>query len=63
MSLTMEELREKLIAFMGERDLSVEKVSILLNRHPLTIWKFINGKIKKPHRQTIYRIKKLIGES
>lgn len=57
----MNELREKLKNFMGERDLPIKKVAILIDRHPLTVWKFLNNKTK-PHNQTIYRIKKLIGE-
>jgi len=55
------ELREKLSIFMGEHDLTVEKVAIILNRHPLTIWKFLRGKTN-PHDQTLYKIRKLIGE-
>jgi len=60
-NLHMNNLREKLKVFMGERDLSIKEVAILVNRHPLTIWKFLNNKTK-PHDQTIYKIKKLIGE-
>ena len=58
----METLREKLKAFMGERDLTVEGIAILINRHPLTVWKFLRGKTK-PHDRTLYKIKKLIGET
>lgn len=54
-------LREKLKAFMGERDLSMAKVAILLDRKPLTIWRFLRGKTS-PHDQTLYKIRKLIGE-
>ena len=57
----MDELRELLRTFMGERDLSVKEVSILINRSPLTVWKFLRGKTK-PHDQTLYKIKKLIEE-
>jgi len=57
----MNKLIEKLKVFMGERDLSIKEVAILVNRHPLTIWKFLNNKTM-PHDQTIYKIKKLIGE-
>lgn len=53
------ELRERLKSFMGERDLTVEAVARLVNRHPLTIWKFLRGKTA-PHDQTIYRISKLV---
>ena len=52
-------LREQLKAFMGEKDLTVEAVARLVNRHPLTIWKFLRGKTA-PHDQTIYRISKLV---
>ncbi len=55
----MTELRERLQAYMGEKDLSVREVAILLNRHPLTIWKFLRGKTE-PHDQTLYRIEMLV---
>lgn len=55
----MENLRSRLQAYMGEKDLSVREVAVLLDRHPLTIWKFLRGKTA-PHAQTIYRIKKLV---
>jgi transcriptional regulator with XRE-family HTH domain len=55
----MENLKEKLRAYMGEKDLSVREVAALLNRHPLTIWKYLNGKTV-PHHQTLYQIKKLV---
>jgi len=58
----MNELRELLRTFMGERDLSVKEVAILINRSPLTVWKFLRGKTN-PHDQTLYKIKKLIGEN
>ena len=56
----MSDLKEQLRAYMGEKDLSVREVAALLNRHPLTIWKFLHGKTK-PHHQTLYRIKKLVN--
>lgn len=56
-----DDLREKLRAFMGERDLSLAKVAILLDRQPLTIWMFLQGKTS-PHDQTLYKIKKLVGD-
>lgn len=55
----MNELRERLRSYMGEKDLSVREVAALLNRHPLTIWKYLHGKTE-PHHQTIYQIKKLV---
>jgi len=57
----MNDLRNNLIAFMGERDLSITDVARLINRSPLTVWKFLRKKTN-PHDQTLYRIKKLIGE-
>jgi transcriptional regulator with XRE-family HTH domain len=56
----MNELRVRLRAYMGEKDLSVREVAALLNRHPLTIWKFLHGKTE-PNHQTLYQIKKLVG--
>lgn len=55
----MDDIREQLRAYMGEKDLSVSEVARLLGRNPLTIWKYLHGKTK-PHDQTMYRIKKLI---
>ncbi len=55
----MGDLRNRLQAYMGEKDLSVREVAALLNRHPLTIWKFLRGKTA-PHDQTLYQIKKLV---
>ena len=57
----MIELKEQLRAYMGEKDLSVREVAALLNRHPLTIWKFLHGKTE-PRLQTIYQIKKLLED-
>jgi len=44
----MNDLRIRLRAYMGEKDLSVREVAALLNRHPLTIWKFLHGKDRTP---------------
>lgn len=57
----MDDLRKKLNDFRSERDLTIQDLSILIKRHPLTIWKFIHGKTK-PHETTLYKIKKLLGE-
>jgi len=54
----MTDTRERLKNYMGEHDLSIRAVAKLLDRHPLTIWKFLNGKTT-PHDQTIYKIDKL----
>ncbi|MEN6311264.1 MAG: helix-turn-helix transcriptional regulator [Acidobacteriota bacterium] len=55
----MDEIREQLKAYMGEKDLTVADVAKRLGRNPLTIWKFLRGKTK-PHDQTMYRIKQLV---
>lgn len=55
----MNDLRNSLQAYMGEKDLSVREVAILLNRHPLTIWKYLRGKTV-PHDRTLYRIEMLV---
>lgn len=55
----MEEIREKLKAFMAEKDLSVAEVANMLGRSQMAIWKFLRGKTR-PRFQTIYRIIKLI---
>ena len=57
--LNMQETRNRLKDYMGKHDLSIKAVAKLLDRHPLTIWKFLNGKTSKPHDQTIYKIEKL----
>ena len=57
----MKELKDSLKDFMGEGDLTIKDVAKLLDRHPLTIWKFLRGKTS-PRDQTIYKIRKLIGE-
>lgn len=54
-----DQLRDRLREYMGEEDLSVREVAALLNRHPLTIWKFLHAKTE-PHDQTIYQIRKLL---
>ena len=61
MTRTNDDLRTKLWAFMGEHDLAVKNIAILIDRHPLTVWKFLRGKTV-PHERTLYRIRKLIGE-
>jgi len=55
----MNDTKERLKRYMGEHDLSIKAVAKLLDRHPLTIWRFLNGKTSKPHDQTIYKIEKL----
>jgi len=57
----MQDTKERLKNYMGEHDLSIKAVAKLLDRHPLTIWRFLNGKTT-PHDQTVYKIHKLIGE-
>lgn len=57
----MEDLRIKLIEYMGEHDLTLSDIAKQINRTPLTVWNFIRGKTK-PHDQTLYKIKKLIEE-
>ena len=56
--MNMQETRNRLKDYMGKHDLSIRAVAKLLDRHPLTIWKFLNGKTT-PHNQTIYKIEKL----
>ncbi len=55
----MKNLRNRLKAYMGEYDFSVREVAAILDRHPLTIWKFLRGKTK-PHDQTLYKIEALV---
>jgi transcriptional regulator with XRE-family HTH domain len=57
----MKELRIRLKEYMGENDLSIREVALLIGRHPLTIWKFLNGKTE-PRYQTICQIKKFLEE-
>lgn len=59
--LQMDELIEKLKFFMAERDLTIQDLATLVNKHPKTIWQFLHQKVK-PHDRTLYKIKKLIGE-
>jgi len=55
----MNELIEKLKFFMAEKDLTIQDVATLINKHPKTVWQFLHQKVK-PHSRTEYRIKKLI---
>lgn len=58
----MDELRAQLRRFMNERDLTLQEVAILTNRHYSAIWKFLHNKTK-PNETTIYKIKKLLGRN
>jgi len=48
--------------FLLEKNLTLEKAALILNVSPGTLSLFKNGKTK-PFERTIYRIKKLIGET
>jgi transcriptional regulator with XRE-family HTH domain len=58
---TETEIGNKLRAYMGEKDLTIEAVAKKLKRNPRTVWAILHG-INVPHDRTLYRIKKLIGE-
>jgi transcriptional regulator with XRE-family HTH domain len=49
--------------FILERDLTLKKTAILLDMSHTAVADIINGKIKKPHGRTLYKIKKLLGET
>lgn len=55
-----DELIKKLKAFMAKKNLTIEEISVLIEKDPKTVWQFLHQKVK-PHDRTIYRIKKLVG--
>lgn len=57
----LKQLREKLKFFMADRNLTIQDVAILINRHPQTVWQFLKDKVNS-HDRTVYKIKRLLGE-
>lgn len=47
---------------MNERDMTLQEVGILIDRKPTAVWRFLKGRTN-PHERTIYKIKKLLGET
>lgn len=58
----IEKLVTKLENFILERDLTLMQVALFMKIHYSTVAKIINREIKKPHKRTLYKIKKFIGE-
>jgi len=48
--------------FILERDLTLHQTAIFLKMSHSAIASILNGKISRPHRRTLYKIKKFIGE-
>lgn len=61
-NIEIEKLVTKFENFILERDLTLTQVGIFIGLSPSTVEKIINKKIKKPHKRTLYKIKKFIGE-
>jgi len=58
----IQQLRIAFRDFLLERNLTLQKVALILDVSPGTLSLFKNGKTV-PFDRTLYRIKKLIGES
>jgi len=57
----MEKIIERLKFFKAERNLTIEEIAKLIDKDPKTVWQFLNQKTR-PHSNTLYKIKKLLGE-
>jgi len=54
-------LVEKLKSFMAEKDLTMDDIANLIGKNTRTVWQFLNEKVR-PHDNTLYKIKNLIGD-
>ena len=55
-------LLEKLNTYRMERDLTLQEIAALLKMSVSQIDLLDNCKVSKPHKRTLYKIKKLLGE-
>jgi len=55
-------LLENFNKFRMERDLTLQETAKLLNMSVSQVDLLDNCKVSKPHKRTLYKIKKLIGE-
>jgi len=55
-------LLKKLNTYRMERDLTLQEIAALLKMSVSQIDLLDNGKVKRPHKRTLYKIKKLLGE-
>ena len=55
-------LLEKLNKFRMERDLTLQEIAALLKMSVSQVDLLDNYKVAKPHKRTLHKIKKLIGE-
>jgi hypothetical protein len=57
------ELIKKFQDFIFSHDFTLNQVGVLLKLSPAGIYKILSGKAKHPHPRTLYKIKKLLGET
>ncbi len=55
-------LLKKFNKFRMEQDLTLQETAILLGMSISQVDLLDNGKVSKPHKRTLYKIKKLLGE-
>jgi len=53
---------KKFNEFRMERDLTLQEIAKLLKMSISQVYLLYNCKVSKPHKRTLYKIKKLIGE-
>lgn len=60
--LNRDALREELKFFIADKDLTIKDVAGLIEKDRTTVWQFLHKKVK-PQDKTVYRIRKLVGDS